>query len=111
VSTERKREKDGIVGPGKAEVGKLVERLGELRRRRGPPPTSASSPESGLGDERRIAVLEARVEHLEAALEGLQDAVDRQAVMQDERIGDLRRRTEPEEIARALSEDARKRGL
>ena len=50
-------------------------------------------------------------EQVRDELEGLQDAVDRQSVMQAEQITELRRRTEPGEIARALSEDARKRGI
>jgi hypothetical protein len=58
-----------------------------------------------------MEILEARVEHLEAELEGLQDAVHRRAVAEDERLDALRRRTEPEQVARDLSEDARRRGL
>jgi hypothetical protein len=57
-----------------------------------------------------VETLEARVEHLEAELEGLQDAVYRQAVLEDEHIGELRKRTAPEQLARDLSEDARRRG-
>lgn len=52
-----------------------------------------------------------RIEHLEAALEGLQDAVYRQAVSHDREIAELRRRTEPEQLARDLSRDVRRRGL
>jgi len=55
--------------------------------------------------------LAARVVHLEAELEGLQDAVYRQAVLEQEKIGELRRRTEPEQMARDLGQDARRRGL
>ena len=55
--------------------------------------------------------LTARVERLESVVEGLQDAVYRQAQQHDRDIGELRRRTDPTEIARALSEDARRRGL
>lgn len=51
------------------------------------------------------------MEHLEAELEGLQDAVYRRAVAEDEQIDELRRRTAPERFARDLSEDARRRGL
>jgi hypothetical protein len=51
------------------------------------------------------------MEHLETALEGLQDALYRQAVLEDKNIDELRRRTEPEQMARDLSQDARKRGL
>jgi hypothetical protein len=58
-----------------------------------------------------LETLEARTEHLELVLEGLQDAVHRRAVREDESIGELRRRTEPDQIARDLSRDARTRGL
>jgi len=34
-----------------------------------------------------------------------------QALVEDEKIGDLRGRTEPEHMARELSQDARRRGL
>jgi hypothetical protein len=59
----------------------------------------------------RVDALEGRVERLEVALEDLQDALYRQAVAHDKEIGDLRARTKPEQIARDLSENARKRGL
>jgi uncharacterized coiled-coil protein SlyX len=59
----------------------------------------------------RIRALEARVKHLEAALEGLQDAVYRRSVLEDQQIAALDRRTEPHEMARALSEDARRHGV
>lgn len=58
-----------------------------------------------------METLETRVEHLEAELEGLQDALYRRARVEDQQIDDLRRRTAPEQLARDLSEDARKRGL
>lgn len=58
-----------------------------------------------------MEALEARIEHLEGELEGLQDAVYRHAVLEDEKIGELRRRMEPGQLARDLSEDARRRGL
>jgi hypothetical protein len=55
--------------------------------------------------------LERRVSHLEELLEGLQDAVHRDSLRRDEETASLERRTVPSEMARALSEDARKRGL
>ena len=61
--------------------------------------------------EQRLDALDARIEHLERALEGLQDAVYRHALQEDENIGELRRRIEPEQLARELSRDARRRGL
>jgi uncharacterized coiled-coil protein SlyX len=64
-----------------------------------------------VGWERRIATLEARVEHLEAALEGFQDAVYHQSVLEGRRIAELGRLTAPHEMARALSQDARRHGV
>jgi hypothetical protein len=55
--------------------------------------------------------VERRLENLEAVVEGLQDAVHREALRRDQEAAELRRRTEPEEMARALSDDARRRGL
>jgi hypothetical protein len=63
------------------------------------------------GHERRIDVLEERIDKLEALLEGLQDAVHRESVREEGRIGALEKRTEPSEISRALNRDARERGL
>ena len=51
------------------------------------------------------------MERLESVIEGLQDAIYRQAQQHDREIGELRKRTEPAEIARALSADERRRGL
>jgi hypothetical protein len=66
------------------------------------PIAPAPQPERGLTE---------RVEHLESVIEGLQDALYRQAQQHDRDIAELRRRTEPAAIARTLSEDARRRGL
>jgi alkanesulfonate monooxygenase SsuD/methylene tetrahydromethanopterin reductase-like flavin-dependent oxidoreductase (luciferase family) len=76
---------------------------------RGRRATSAAAQASG--HERRIEVLEERVDQLEALLEGLQDAVHRESVREGGRIGALEKRSEPSEISRALSRDARERGL
>ena len=61
--------------------------------------------------EHRVERLEARIQHLESALEGLQDAVYRQAQLAEEKHDELRRRMEPEQMAIELAQDARKRGL
>jgi uncharacterized coiled-coil protein SlyX len=67
---------------------------------------------AGQGDcEQRVEALEARIRHLETALEGLQDAVYRQAQLGEERLDELRRRMEPGQMAIDLAQDARKRGL
>ena len=60
---------------------------------------------------RDLRSLMERVDALEAMVEGLQDSVDRQARRQDERINELARRLEPAQLARAISDDARERGL
>jgi uncharacterized coiled-coil protein SlyX len=61
--------------------------------------------------EGRLELLERRVSHLEELLEGLQDAVHRESVRRDDEAAEVRRQMAPREMARALDEDARKRGL
>lgn len=73
-----------------------------LRRRLSPPEDLTRQ---------RISALESRVADLEEMLEGLQDAVHREAMRRDEQMARLERKTEPRELARALSDDARERGL
>jgi hypothetical protein len=55
--------------------------------------------------------VEDRFAELEALVEALQDAVHRDAVRHEERMAELERKTEPEVLARALSDDARRRGI
>jgi hypothetical protein len=94
----------GGAGRRTAILGRVVQ-LGRGRR----PTDAAQAP--AAGHERRIEVLEERVDQLEALLEGLQDAVHRESVREGGRIGALEKRTEPSKISRALSRDARERGL
>jgi hypothetical protein len=75
-----------------------------LRRRRPPPPPEDLSRHT-------IDALEGRVTDLEVMIQGLQDAVHREAVRRDEQAARFERRLEPRELARALAEDARERGL
>jgi hypothetical protein len=58
-----------------------------------------------------LGALVARVDALEAMVEALQDSVDRQARRTDDRLDELARQVQPGQLARLLSEDARKRGL
>jgi uncharacterized coiled-coil protein SlyX len=90
-----------------------VATIAERVRRRWPARSSEprSSPSPDVGSEHRLETLEARIERLETALEGLQDALYRHEVLERENLGELNRRTEPEQMARDLSEDTRKRGL
>jgi hypothetical protein len=83
----------------------ILGRVVQLGRGRRPPDATAA------GHERRIAVLEARLDQLEAELEGLQDAIHRESIREGGRIGALEKRTEPSEMSRALDRDARERGL
>ena len=76
--------------------------LERLRRRRRPPDQTAAG---------RIEALERRVAELEGVVEALQDSVHREWVRGDDRTAELERKTQPDEIARALSEDARRRGI
>ena len=55
--------------------------------------------------------LEERVAHLEAMIEGLQDAVHREAVRSNARMDEIEKQIEPAELSRRLSKDARERGL
>ena len=50
-----------------------------------------------------LETMERGVEHLEGELEGLQDAVYRQAVLEDEQIDEVRKQLAPEQMARELS--------
>ena len=76
--------------------------LERLRRRPSPPEDFSRH---------TIDALEGRVADLEVMLQGLQDAVHRDAVRRDEQAARFERRIEPRELARALSDDARERGL
>jgi uncharacterized coiled-coil protein SlyX len=71
--------------------------------------TERTGPDAGCGE--RLDAIEARMEHLEKALEGLQDALYRQMQLEEENIDKLRKRIEPSQLARDLSRDARERGL
>ena len=55
--------------------------------------------------------LEARVAHLEQLLQGLQDSVRREFSRHDKQIAELEAQLQPAALGKALSEDARTRGL
>jgi hypothetical protein len=60
---------------------------------------------------RRLERLQQRVDHLEKVVEGLQDAIHRDSIRHEERMTELERKTHPDELAKALSDDARRRGI
>ena len=88
----------------------LIARVRQIRR------TAAASgapamPGSGSPEREAVAALEARIRHLEELVQGLQDSVHREATRQGRRIADLEARLEPAALGRALSTDARTRGI
>jgi hypothetical protein len=85
----------------------MLDRVIGLRRRRAREDKARGASEAGDP----IQALEQRVRHLEAMIEGLQDSVHRESQRTREQLDELRHRTEPGEISRALSRDARERGL
>ena len=86
----------------------LITRIRQIRRGNAPLGTrsSATGP-----DEPALRALEQRVAHLEQLVQGLQDAVHREATRQGERIAELEAQIQPDAMGKALSEDRRKRGL
>jgi hypothetical protein len=93
------RERDGLVG-----------RIRQIRRGKADPEEPAT-PTTGGPDPDGLRALEARVGHLEELLQGLQDSVHRESTRLGKRIGDLEARIQPAALGRALSDDARERGL
>jgi uncharacterized coiled-coil protein SlyX len=91
---------------------KIIARFGLTRRAPDPladaPPTADGA---DLETVERVQRLEARIAHLESLVEGLQDSVDREVQRLDHSIAAVRERTEPDNMARALSADARRRGV
>jgi hypothetical protein len=63
------------------------------------------------GSDPRIAEIQHRLEHLEEAFEGLQDAFHRESTRQENQLQELMKSIQPNAMARALSDDARRRGV
>jgi hypothetical protein len=59
----------------------------------------------------QVRALESRVAHLEQLVEGLQDSVHRESSRSAKRMAELETRMHPRALGKALSEDARARGL
>jgi hypothetical protein len=88
----------------------LIARIRQIRRAE-EASSEAAAPASQPSEQDEISSLKARISHLEHLLQGLQDSVHREAIRQGKRIADLEARIEPDELSRALSADARERGL
>ena len=61
--------------------------------------------------QRELHALEARITQLEQLVQGLQDSVHRESTRLSQRVGELEARVQPAALARAISRDARERGL
>ncbi len=88
----------------------LIARIRQIRRVAAQAGERARSSTSGPGHD-EVRSLEVRITHLEQLVEGLQDSVHRESTRLSRRIGDLEARIQPAALGRALSDDARERGL
>jgi hypothetical protein len=88
----------------------LIARIRQIRRTTGPPEAPAKRAPAAPEQE-HLRTLEARIEHLEQLVQGLQDSVHRESSRHAKRIADVEARLQPGELGKALSEDARSRGL
>jgi hypothetical protein len=88
----------------------LIERIRHIRRtaEASRPQTKAQSVDPAQD---HLVALEARIEHLEKLVQGLQDSVHRESTRQAKRVAALEARLEPGALSKALSDDARERGL
>ena len=93
---------------GTTRVGRLLNRVIQQRRSA---ETETGSDADQVDHDRRIGVLEQRVKELEALVEGLQDSVHREVTRLDKQIGTLDTKTQAPEVARALGQYSRERGL
>ena len=89
---------------------RILDRVVSMRR---PAPAAAdqapAARQASSADE--LSALHVRLDHLEAALEGLQDAVYRDAQRHARELAELRHEIQPAEMARSLSTEARRRGV
>jgi hypothetical protein len=92
------------------ERDRLIARIRQIRRAAKTADELAKPPAPAPGQDPLLA-LEARVVHLESLVQGLQDSVHREFSRQAKQIADLEARVEPAALGRALSDDARTRGL
>jgi hypothetical protein len=88
----------------------LIEWIRQMRRNAEAGVAPAKAGSVNLNQD-RLRALEARVEHLEKLVQGLQDSVHRESSRQAKRIAEVEARVQPATLARALSDDARARGL
>lgn len=93
------------------ERDRLIARIRQIRRAAKTAEEPAKPPSAATPGQDPLFALEARVAHLEALVQGLQDSVHREFSRHTKQIAELEARTEPGALGRALSDDARARGL
>lgn len=93
-----------------AEPEGLIARIRQIRRASAGDDvrTRPSTPDPR---QEELHALEARITQLEQLVQGLQDSVHRESTRLSERVGELEARVQPAALARAMSKDARERGL
>lgn len=88
----------------------LIARIRQIRRASAEADEQAR-PSTNASEQGYLRALDARIEHLEQLVQGLQDSVHRESTRLNDRISELEARVEPGALGRALSDDARERGL
>ena len=88
----------------------LVTRIRQIRGASAEPESQATPSTTAPGEDKLLA-LEARMSHLEQVLQGLQDSVHRESTRLSTRIAELESQIQPAALSKALSDDARERGL
>jgi hypothetical protein len=92
------------------ERDRLIARIRQIRRMSTKADEPASLSTRGPGQD-EVRALEARITHLEQLVQGLQDSVHRESTRLSNRIRELEAQIQPGALGRALSENARERGL
>ena len=88
----------------------LIARIRQVRSAFTEPDKTTAAATSDPRQE-ELRALEARVAHLEQLVEGLQDSVHRELTRVSKRMAELEARMHPAALGKALSDDARDRGL
>lgn len=89
---------------------RLIARIRQVRRASSQSDDAPKPPTADPGSD-QLHALEARIAHLESLVQGLQDSVHRESSRQAKRIAELESRIQPGALSKALSDDARARGL
>lgn len=89
---------------------RMIARIRQIRRV-SKAADEAATPAAVAVELDQLRGLETRIGHLEALVQGLQDSVHRESSRQAKRISELEARIDPGALGKALSDDARARGL